>query len=75
MLRFRIMEILQEQGRTKWWLYKHMNMSYTNFDNLVRNRTRSIRFDTLEKLQKALGCSMDSLFEEIPDEPENSKRC
>lgn len=74
MLRLRVMEILQEQGRTKWWLYKHMNMSYTNFDNLVRNRTSAIRFDTLEKLQNALDCSLENLFEEIPDEHVNTKR-
>lgn len=74
MLRLRVMEILQKQGRTKWWLYKHMNMSYTNFDNLVSNRTRAIRFDTLEKLQNVLGCNLANLFEEIPDEHENTKR-
>jgi DNA-binding Xre family transcriptional regulator len=69
MLKLRVLEILKEQGHTKYWLYKQMDMSYTNFDNLIKNRTHSIRFDTLEKLQQALGCSLDDLFERTPDEP------
>lgn len=74
MLRLRVMELLQEQGHTKYWLFKQMDMSYTNYDNLIKNRTRSIRFDTLEKLQQSLDCSLDELFEKVPDEPENTKR-
>lgn len=74
MLRLRVMELLQEQGHTKYWLFKQMDMSYTNYDNLIKNRTRSIRFDTLEKLQQSLECSLDELFEKVPDEPENTKR-
>ena len=69
MLRLRVLEILEETGHTKYWLFKRMDMSYTNFDNLIKNRTRSIRFDTLEKLQQALGCSLDDLFEKTSEEP------
>lgn len=68
MLRLRVLEILQEQGHTKYWLFKQMDMSYTNYDNLIKNRTKAVRFDTLQKLKQALGCSMNELFEEVPDE-------
>lgn len=45
MIRLRILQILDEQNHTKYWLYKRMDMlSYRNFKNIVENETSSIRF-------------------------------
>lgn len=63
MIRLRVLEILQEQGRSKYWLYKRMEMSYQNFNKMVNNETSSIHFDNLEKLSDLLDCSIDDLFE------------
>lgn len=63
MIRLRVLEILQEQGRSKYWLYKRMEMSYQNFNKMVNNETSSIHFDNLEKLSDLLNCSIDDLFE------------
>ena len=63
MLQLRIDEILEEQEHTKYWLYKRMEpMSYQNFNKIYNNETSSIKFDTLEKLKKALDVSYDDLF-------------
>ncbi|MCR4611331.1 MAG: helix-turn-helix transcriptional regulator, partial [Lachnospiraceae bacterium] len=71
MIQLRIKEILSEKGKSKYWLNKKMgNMCYRNFNNLVTNNTKSIRFDTLDKLSKALDVPVGELFEEIPDEEE-----
>lgn len=67
-VRLRIMEILEEQQHTKYWLYKQMDLSYQNFNRLVMNRTSSIKFENLDKLQKILNCSVGDLFETIDDE-------
>lgn len=67
MLRLRILEILEEQNRSKYWLYKRMELSYQNFNRLVNNETTSIRFDNLEKLSNLLECSIDDLFEKTED--------
>lgn len=67
MLRLRILEILDEQNHTKYWLYKQMDLSYQNFNRMITNQTSSIRFDNLEKLSQILGCSIDELFERIDD--------
>lgn len=67
MIRLRILDILTEQGHSKYWLYKQMKMSYQNFNKLVNNETSSIRFDNLEKLSQSLNCSIADLFE-ITDE-------
>ena len=43
-------------------------MCYRNFDNLISNKTISIRFDTLDKLSKALNVPVGELFREIPND-------
>lgn len=69
MVRLRILEILEEQGHTKYWLYKRMDMlSYRNFQNIVENKTSSIRFETIDKLSRILDVPFGDLFERIEDE-------
>ena len=57
-----------EQDRSKYWLYKRMEISYQNFNRMVNNGTSSIRFDNLEKLSNILECPIGDLFEKIDDE-------
>lgn len=68
MLRLRILEILNEQNHTKYWLYKQMDLSYQNFNRMITNQTSSIRFDNLEKLSQILNCSISELFEQVNDD-------
>lgn len=70
MIRLRIIELLEEQQKTKYWLYKRMEMSYGNFNKLVNNETSSIRFENLEKLSHLLNCPIDDLFEITRSEAE-----
>ncbi|MBR1470169.1 MAG: helix-turn-helix transcriptional regulator [Lachnospiraceae bacterium] len=71
MLQLRIKELLEEQGHTKYWLYKRLDpMSYQNFNRIYNNETSGIRFDTLEKLKNAFHVSIDDLF--INTESEDS---
>lgn len=70
MLRLRIQKLLAEQGHTKYWLYKKLEpMSYQNFNRIYNNETSAIKFDTLEKLQKAFDVPLDALFETVNDSP------
>ena len=68
MIKLRVLEILKEQNHTKYWLYTKMNLSYQNFNRLVNNETRSIRYENIEKLCRILNCSPDQLFEITSDE-------
>lgn len=63
MIRMRIKDILKEQGHTKYWLYKELGYSYQNMNNIVENKTKQIRFDTLEALSRILNCPVGDLFE------------
>ena len=67
MVRLRILEILEEQNHSKYWLYKRMEMSYQNFNKIVNNETSSIHFDNLDKLCKILNCPIGDLFEVIEE--------
>lgn len=67
MIRLRVLEILEEQQHTKYWLFKRMEMSYQNFNKMVNNETSSIHFSNLEKLSKLLNCSINDLFEITDD--------
>ena len=68
MVRLRILDILQEQGHTKYWLYKQMDLSYQNLKGMVKNETYSIKFENLDRLTKILKCPIGDLFEFTDDE-------
>ena len=68
MVRLRILDILQEQGHTKYWLNKQMDLSYQNFNRMVTNETSSIKFENLDRLTKILQCPIGDLFEVTDDE-------
>ena len=68
MVRLRILDILNEQGHTKYWLYKQMDLSYQNFNRMVSNETTSIKFENLNRLTKILQCPIGDLFEVTDDE-------
>lgn len=68
MVQLRILKILEEQKHTKYWLFKQMDLSYQNFNKMITNQTKSIRFENLDKLSSILNCSIGDLFEKIDDE-------
>ena len=69
MVRLHILDILQEQNHTKYWLYKQMDLSYQNFNRMVTNQTSSIRFENLDALSRILNCPVGELFEKTDDFP------
>ncbi|MDD6315894.1 MAG: helix-turn-helix domain-containing protein [Butyricicoccaceae bacterium] len=62
MLKLNVLALLEQKGRTKYWLYHQMDMSYQNFNNMVNNRTRSIRYENIEVLCQLLECTPNDLF-------------
>ena len=62
MLKLCILEKLDQMGKTKYWLYKQMGMSYQNFNKMVNNETQSIKFSNLELLCNILDCEPGELF-------------
>lgn len=57
MIKLRIIEILEEQGKTRYWLNKRMDMHYVNFKKMIENQTDSIHFETLDTLWKCFNAN------------------
>lgn len=62
MVKLRVLELLEKQGRTKYWLYKQLGMSYQNFSKMVNNETKSIRYENIETMCLLLNCTPNDLF-------------
>lgn len=61
-MKLNVLEILKKKGKTKYWLYNQLDMSYTNFNNIVMNKTKSIKYENIEKFCKILECEPNDLF-------------
>ena len=48
MAKLDLFPLLEQQGKTKYWLYKQLGMSYQNFNKMVNNETTSIRYENIE---------------------------
>ena len=62
MIRLGVLRLLEEQGKTKYWLYKQLGMSYQNFSKMVNNQTKSIRYENIETMCLLLNCTPNDLF-------------
>ena len=63
MVRLNILPLLEKKGKTKYWLYKQMGMSYQNFNRMVTNQTQAIQLHRIETLCQLLECTPNELFE------------
>ena len=62
MVRLNVLALLEKKGKTKYWLYKQLGMSYQNFNKMVNNQTRSIQMERIETLCQLLDCTPNELF-------------
>ena len=63
MLKLRVLELLEKSGKTKYWLYMQLGMSYQNFSRMVNNQTKSIRYENIEALCQIFNFTPNDLFE------------
>ena len=66
-MQLRILDILEEKGKTKYWLYIQLGLSYQNFNKMVNNQTNGIKFENLQALCDILECTPNDLFVEYFD--------
>ena len=67
LMKLRIIDILNQMGKTKYWLYIRLGLSYQNFSKLINNETKSIKFENLKALCDILECTPNDLFDEYYD--------
>lgn len=67
MIKLNVKKLLEKNKKSKYWLFNKLNdvgtVSYTNFNNLVENKTQSIKYINIEKLCDILDCEPNDLFE------------
>jgi len=62
-MKLRILDILEKKGKTKYWLYIQLGLSYQNFNKMVNNQTNGIKFENLQALCDILECTPNDLFD------------
>lgn len=62
MITLNVLPLLEKKGKTKYWLYKQLGMSYQNFNRMINNETKSIRYENIEVLCQVLDCTPNELF-------------
>ena len=70
MIQLNIKQILQNKGKTAYWLAKKTGISPNNIGKICNCETKNIRLDTMEKLCKALECEIEDLFLFTKDDTE-----
>ncbi len=63
MIKLDVLRLLEENGKTKYWLYKQLGMSYQNFSKMINNQTKSIRYENIETMCLLLHCTPNDLFQ------------
>ena len=67
-MKLNVKQLLDKQGKTPYWLAKETGISNNNIANICNGDTNSIRFDTIEKICKALNCIPNDILES--DDPQ-----
>lgn len=62
MISLRLKEILAEEHKTKYWFIKHMEGGYQALSRLLNNETKSIHYDTLNKICNILNRTPGDIF-------------
>ncbi len=67
MIKLDVINLLEKNGKTKYWLYKQLGMSYQNFNKMINNQTKSIRYENIETMCLLFNCTPNDLFKITED--------
>lgn len=67
MIKLDVLNLLEKNGKTKYWLYKQLGMSYQNFSKMINNETKSIRYENIETMCLLFNCTPNELFKFTED--------
>ena len=62
MIKLDVLNLLEKNGKTKYWLYKQLGMSYQNFSRMINNETKSIQYENIDPLCQIFNCTPNELF-------------
>ena len=62
MIKLDVLSMLEKHNKSKYWLWKQLGMSYQNFNRMVNNETKSIKYETLDAMCGIFGCTPNDLL-------------
>ena len=62
MIKLNALALLEKKGKTKYWLYKQLGMSYQNFSKMINNETKSIQYENIDAMCHIFECTPNELF-------------
>lgn len=62
MIKMNVQNILNEQGKTRYWLVKQMQTTYKTVNKICDNTLTGLQLETIEKLCQILDCTPNDLF-------------
>ncbi|MBQ2903654.1 MAG: helix-turn-helix transcriptional regulator [Clostridia bacterium] len=62
MIKTNVQKLLNERGKTRYWLVKQMQTTYKTVNKLCDNTLTGIQLETIEKLCNLLDCTPGDLF-------------
>jgi putative transcriptional regulator len=73
-IQIRLDELLEERGRTFYWLAKETGISHTTLWRLKKDRSEGINFATLERICQALSCQPGDVLKLVDEKKKARKR-
>ncbi|HEX5709099.1 MAG TPA: helix-turn-helix transcriptional regulator [Pyrinomonadaceae bacterium] len=73
MIEIRLEELLEERGRTFYWLAKETGISHTTLWRLKKGKALGINFDTLVTICRLLGCQPGDVLR-LADDKKKARR-
>ena len=74
MIGIRLDELLEERGRTFYWLAKETGISHTTLWRLKKGKALGINFITLEKICRGLNCQPGDVLKLASEQKRGKKR-
>ncbi|MBR1689891.1 MAG: helix-turn-helix domain-containing protein [Oscillibacter sp.] len=71
MIKFRLQEILDQKGKSRYWLSRQTGISHQNLTKMANHKTKAVRLETIEILCQVLECTPNDLFVIDFDQPED----
>lgn len=62
MIRIRLLELLDERGKSLYWLRQQTKVSYPALLRLAHNKIRKVDLDVLDKVCQALECDPGAIM-------------
>ncbi|MDD4564754.1 MAG: helix-turn-helix transcriptional regulator [Eubacteriales bacterium] len=61
-MKITIDDVLERKGLSRYWLAVEIDMRYHNLAKICNGKTRSMSFDVLERICRALQCTPNEIL-------------